>query len=275
VGAVPLFLVLASASLHASWNLVVKSSVDRLLAAWSQVAFGALVFAPVLVAAGVPRRVLPAIAASSLVHVVYGLVLVAAYERGAISLVYPVARGIAPVLVTAVAAVLLDDIPSAGGLVAIGFVVWGVTWVASGSNSRGLGWALATGSAIAAYTLIDGAAVRSLDTALPYTSAVFVGTAVLYTPVIALRRSSASVKRGFRTEWRRHLLAGTASAGAYALVLAAARLAPLGLVAAFRETSVLFGVIGGWLILREPDARARLRGASLIAVGLGVLVLVA
>jgi drug/metabolite transporter (DMT)-like permease len=184
-----------------------------------------------------------------------------------------VARGIAPVLVTVTAALLLRDRPSAGGLVAIGFVVAGVLWVAKGKNRRGIGWALATGATIAAYTTIDGATVRTLETAVAYTGAVFVANAIWYVPVIVLRRSRQEVLFAVRTEWWRHLFAGAASIGAYALVLTAARLAPLGLVAAFRETSVLFGAAGGWLILKEREARRRLRGASLIAAGLVVLVL--
>ncbi len=273
MAAVPLLLVLGSALLHASWNLVVKSANDRLLAAWAQAVFGGLVFVPVLVSIGLPSSVLPAVLVSSFVHLLYGLGLVAAYDRGELSLVYPVARGIAPVLVTASAALLLNDIPSTGGLVAIGFVAAGVLWVAKGNDRRGLGWALATGAAIAAYTTIDGASVRTLDTALAYTGAVFVANAIWYVPVVAVRRSRQEVVTAIRAEWWRQLFAGMASIGAYALVLTAARLAPLGLVAAFRETSVLFGAAGGWLILREQEAKRRLRGAALITIGLAVLVL--
>jgi len=87
------------------------------------------------------------------------------------------------------------------------------------------------------------------------------------------RRSLSGAISGLRLEWRRHVLAGIASAGAYALVLSAARLAPLGLVAAFRETSVIFGTLGGLWLFKEPAARSRLKGAALIAAGLVVLVL--
>lgn len=268
-------MVLAAALLHATWNLVIKGSDDRLLAAWAQVAFGALVFAPVLLATGIPVRVLPAVVSSSVVHLLYGLALVAAYERGDLSLVYPVARGSAPVLITAAAVLFLDDLPPPGGLVAIALVASGVVSVAGRLRTSGLGWAAITGVAIATYTSIDAAAVRSLESAAPYTIAVFVGNGLLFVPVVAMRRSVAAVAAGLRAEWRRHLLAGAASAGAYMLVLAAARLAPLGLVAALRETSVLFGVAGGWLVLGERGARRRLLGAALIAAGLAVTVVAA
>lgn len=266
-------LVLASAALHASWNLAVKASRDRLVAAWAQVTFGAIVFLPVLVVAGLPTSALPSIVASGLVHLAYGLTLVAGYERGDLSLVYPVARGLAPVLVTVAAAVLLDDVPGAWGAVAIVVIVGGVLLTAAGGVRHGLGWAAATGCLIATYTLIDGAAVRGLDGSVAYTTAVFAMNGLVYLPVVLLRRRPAAIVAALRRDGLKQLFGGVASALAYVLVLAAARLAPLGIVAALRETSVLFGVIGGWAVLGEPAARSRLRGAAFIAVGLVVLVL--
>jgi drug/metabolite transporter (DMT)-like permease len=268
-----LTLVLASAVLHASWNLVVKASSDRLVAAFAQVTMGALAFAPFLLFVDVPWEAWPWFVASSLVHLAYGLTLVGAYERADLSLVYPVARGAAPVLVTVLAALVLDDVPSAAGLVAIAFVISGVLFVAQGSSrSGGMRWALATGALIATYTLIDASAVRRLDSAFGYTVCVFLGNAAVYVPTILRLRGARLVRSALRREGGRHLAAGTASALAYVLVLAVARLAPLGLVAAFRETSVVFGALGAWLLLGEHHARRRLLGAVLIAAGLAVLV---
>lgn len=268
----PLALVLSSAMLHASWNLLIKSSADRLVTAWAQVVAGGVAFLPFLVVLGVPWEALASIVASGIVHLAYGLLLVAAYDHADLSLVYPIARGTAPVIVTAVAWFALDDRVSAVGAVAIGLVVVGVLSVAAGSSRRGLGLALATGVAIAGYTLIDGAAVRTLDGAIAYTFAVFVSNSVFYTAYVVTRRPPAVIAVIVRANWPAMLFGGLASAGAYALVLAAARLAPLGLVSAFRETSVLFGVLGGWLLLGERSSRARITGAVSIAAGLGVLV---
>ena len=266
-------LVLASALLHASWNLIVKGSQDRLIAGFAQAAFGAIVFSPVLFISGIPTEVWPAIALSSFIHLTYTVTLVTAYNHGDMSLVYPVARGTAPILVTIAAALLLDDVPSVAGMLAIALAVGGVFWVAAGKNRNGIWWAILTGGIIAAYTVNDAAAVRSLEAALPYTIATFFGQTLLLIPVIMWRRSLTQAVTSLRMEWRRHLFAGMASAGAYALVLSAARLAPLGLVAAFRETSVVFGTLGGLWILKEPAARSRLKGAALIAAGLVVLVI--
>ncbi|NNC42597.1 MAG: EamA family transporter [Acidimicrobiia bacterium] len=274
MSALPLVLVLSSAVLHASWNLVVKSSNDRLLAGWAQVVAAALVMSPLVVLNPIPARILPFVALSAAVHTLYISSLVAAYERGELSLVYPVARGTAPLIVTIAAATLLDDIPSAGGIAAILLVVIGILWLARGTNTNGLGWALVTAVTIASYTLIDGASVRTLDTAVGYTGAVFIGNAILLTPTVLVRRGFASIRQILIVEGGRNLLGGAASAAAYVLVLVAARLAPLGLVSAFRETSVVIGALAGWLVLSEPDGLRRLRGASLVAVGLGVLVFI-
>ncbi len=264
--------MLTSALLHASWNLIVKGSQDRLIAGFSQAAFGAMAFGPILFFTGIPTDVWPAIVVSSFIHLAYVLALITAYDHGDMSLVYPVARGTAPILVTVAAIFLLDDVPTVSGLIAIGLVVAGVLWVGLGKDRKGAGWAVLVGAIIASYTLNDAAAVRSLDAALPYTIATFWGQTALLIPVIVKRRSLTGAIAGLKAEWPRHVFAGIASAGAYALVLSAARLAPIGLVAAFRETSVVFGTLGGLWLLKEPAARGRLKGSALIAAGLVVLV---
>jgi drug/metabolite transporter (DMT)-like permease len=265
-------LVLAAALLHASWNLIVKASADRLTAEWAQAAFGAIVFAPFLIVQGIPTEAWPSILISGSVHLTYGLTLVGAYNRADLSLVYPVARGSAPLLVTIFAALLLNDTPELGGLVAIGLVVAGVMLIGLRRGSHGLGWALATGALISTYTLIDGAAVRDLDGSFSYTISVFAVNAILHIPIMWALRGRVRIVAAIRAEGWRHVVAGAASAGAYVLVLIAARIAPLGLVSAFRETSVLFGALGAWFILKEPLAGKRLQGAALIALGLAVLV---
>jgi drug/metabolite transporter (DMT)-like permease len=267
-------LTLGSAVLHASWNLVVKSSNDRLVAAWAQVSFGALVFAPFLIASGIPWEAWPSLVASTLVHLVYGLTLVAAYSRGDLSVVYPVARGSAPVLVTIGAVVFLADWPGVIGATAIFLVVAGVLLTGLRGRGHGLPWALAVGALIATYTVIDGAAVRDLDGSFSYAVTLTIFNACAYIPVLVAVRGPRRMFGALRTEWWRHVLGGTASVGAYALVLIAARHASLGLVAAVRETSVVWGALGGWLLLGEAGGRRRFEGAALIALGLMLLAVV-
>lgn len=268
-----LLLVLAAAVLHAGWNLIVKASPDRLVAVSAQMVLGTVVSLPILVFQEIPFRAWPYLLASSIVHLGYMLALVAGYDRGDLSVVYPIARGSAPVLVTLGAAVFLDDVPGGWGLVAIGLVVLGILMVGLQGSAHGAGWALGTAVFVAGYTMIDGAAVRSLDESLPYTLTVFVAMTAVLLPVALWRRGPKGVATALRTGWRSHLLAGSASVVAYALVLGAARISPLGLVSALRETSVLFGALGGWLLLKEAMGRKRLRGAVLIAAGIVTLVI--
>jgi drug/metabolite transporter (DMT)-like permease len=265
-------LVLGSALLHASWNLVVKRSADRLVAAAAQMTFGAFVSLPLLAARGLPPGAWHFLAATSVVHLGYVLTLVRAYDRGDLSVVYPVARGTAPVIVTAGAALLLDDAPSGWGVAAVVLITLGILTLGVRGRPRGVGWALATSGFIAAYTMIDGAAVRALDDSVAYTLAAFVGIAVVLVPYTLWRRGVPRVAASLAAEWPSHLLAGSASVVAYALVLAAARVSPLGLVSALRETSVLFGALGGALLLKEGSAAARVRAAALIAAGMALLV---
>jgi len=248
-----------------------KASTDRLVAAWLQVTAGALVFLPVLVVGGFPVERWSSVVVSSVIHLGYGLTLVGAYNRGDLSLVYPIARGIAPVLVTLGAVVLLDDVPDVLGMVAVALIAGGILSVIH-RPGRGVPWALATGILIAGYTLVDGAAVRAGGESVRYTVAVFCGNALLLSVVTLYRRGHRQMFAGVRGDGWRNLAGGIASAIAYILVLTAARRAPLGLVAAVRETSVVFGALGGWLILKEPFGRTRVRAAMVIAVGLALLV---
>jgi drug/metabolite transporter (DMT)-like permease len=230
-----------------------------------------MAFAPVLLFTGLPEGVWGFVALSGVVHLGYGLSLVAAYDRGDLSAVYPIARGTAPALVTLGAALLLGDQIGWAGLVAVGLIVGGIIAIGLTGRPRGVGWAIITGLFITSYTLIDGHAVRQLDTALAYTVCVFIVNAMFYVPVVVWWRGVQGVAAGIRTDWWKQLLGGSASATAYILVLMAAREAPLGLVSAVRETSVIFGALAGWLILREHLGGRRVAAALSIAVGLALI----
>lgn len=264
-------LVLASAGLHASWNLLIKASGDRLVTAAGQVVLGSLAFAPALIWTGIPTGALPWVAASALIHLAYGLSLVAAYERGDLSAVYPIARGTAPALVTIGSVVMLGDRVEPSAVIAITLIVAGIVAIGLAGHRHGLGWAVVTGLFITAYTLVDGHAVRGLETAVGYTATLFLANGVLYGVTVVAVRGVDRVRAGIAADWRRQLGGGIASVIAYTLVLAAARLAPLGLVSAVRETSVVIGALAGWLVLREPLGRRRLAAAVAIAAGLMLL----
>jgi drug/metabolite transporter (DMT)-like permease len=181
--------------------------------------------------------------------------------------VYPLARGAAPVLVLAVSVVFLSAAFPA--LAALGVVAGGagVRRVRGGSAGAGAdAWlALAVGACIAGYTLVDNEGLRHADP-LPYLWLVLVVPAVAY--AASLGRARVGEALGWRT-----LAAGVGMFAAYALTLAALRLAAAAPVAAVRETSIVVGVALGALVLHEPVGKARFAGASIIVLGVAAIAL--
>jgi drug/metabolite transporter (DMT)-like permease len=267
-------LVLGSALLHAGWNLAVKRSGDQLVAMWGANALGGLLLAPLLLVIGAPAAdAVPYLLGSAIVHVAYSLLLTRAYAATDLSVAYPVARGISPLLTALGGAVLLDDPLNGTGyagvaLVTIGLIGLGLT----AGRRRGLGWAVATGVAITSYTLIDAAGVRAGEESLRYVIGLMATSGALLTTVVFAARGGRLMAAARRAGWPGLIGAGLASLAAYALVLAAIRLAAVGHVAGLREASVVFGAIGGWVILHEPLGARRTTGASVVAAGLIVLV---
>ena len=261
-------LVLVAAMLHAGWNFVVKDSSDRLVAIWAVVAGATAVNLVVLAVAGLPdRKVWGWIGVSAVIHVGYNLALVAAYDRTDFSVAYPIARGIAPVIVTVAGVALLGDVVAPIGIVGVLLVTASLAVVAYGVTRNGVGWALATGAFIAGYTVVDGAGVRAGDESLRYLAALFAVQFVPLTLVVVKRRGTATIRqRLFAHPWRL-LGAGVGSAGAYLLVLIAARTAPLGLVSGLRETSTAFGVLLAVLFLDEHVSRKHWLAVGLAAFG--------
>ena len=269
-----LIAVLAAALLHASWNLVLKSSSERLVAASAQVALAGLAFLPILVWRGFPIEVLPFLLASAVVEVGYIFALATAYDRADLSFVYPIARGTAPVLIAAGAFFGLSDRVTGLGWIALALICGGVLTIGlSAPTRRGAQWSLVTGFLIATYVTIDGAGVRRTSDALAYTAALFLMTATLLIPLALVLRGRAVVGSAVKAEWKKQLLAGVASLGSYSLLLYASRSAPLSLVSAARESGVLFATLLGWWFLDERVHRLRLVAALLIALGVVLLAL--
>lgn len=266
-------LALVSAVLHVSWNLIVKAGNDRLLAQWGVTCAGALLFLPVLAIYGLPDAdTWPFVAASAMIHVVYSLSLVQAYEQGDLSAAYPVARGFAPLLSAVGAAVLLHDSLPILGYLGILLVTGGLVAVAYRGASRAtVGWALVTALTISLYTVVDAAGVRLGDESVRYVITLFVLHSLLLTCVVTVRRGVQRMVAGGRTSARSYVAGGVGSIAAYGLVLAAVRFAPLGYVAALRESSVILGAIAGCYLLKEPFGGNRTAGAAVVALGIGLM----
>lgn len=265
-------LAVAAAALHASWNLAVKASGDRLVTTCAQATFGALVFAPFLVVGGLPRGAVDSAVVSSLVHLAYYLCLVTAYRRTDLSVAYPVARGSAPMLVAIGGTVIVHDDLSLQAWIGIAIVSGALLALASQLRDRHhLLWPLITGVVISTYTLIDASAVRDSDERMAYVGLLFVLTAVWFLPLVLVRRGVPAFTAVVRANGSRLVGAGGASVVSYALVLLAATHGAVGPVAAVRETSVVFAVVGGRFLLREEVRLQRLLSAAGVAAGAVVL----
>ena len=286
-----LALVLGAGALHAGWNLILKRSSERLLvSAWALLA-GALAFTPLVVRAWPPPAgVWPLATASCAVYLVYYTGLSRAYGRGDFSLIYPVARGASPAMLTLWAVLFLVERPSPMGLLGIGTILCGLvvlggaplwsrrraggTVLKPGSDllrehGRGAGMALLVALCISVYTALDGAGVRLWEP-IPYVVLVFGLSGIGLLGLLALRERS----RVFRV-WRTQPMAVAAIAvmmlGAYAMVLRSFQIAPVSYAGAGREVGIVFAALAGWLLLGERFGRIRTVGAVLVFAGIGLL----
>jgi drug/metabolite transporter (DMT)-like permease len=265
-------LALASAGLHAVWNLVAKRSADPFLALWGQFFFAAVIGGFLLaVTGGLPATGWAWAAASGAVHLPYLVALAWAYHRGDFSVAYPLARGGGALLAGFGGIVLLGDDVTTWTLAAIVTVVAGMTLLAAGARPAGVRAALFVALTIGVYTVIDSHAARTVasDT---YALAVFGAGGIAVTGYgLAVGRSPAMVA-ALRTHWRQFTLTAVISMVTYGLVLAAVRRAPVGYVTALRESSVLLAAFFGWRYLDERSMRRRGVAASVILAGLVLLV---
>jgi drug/metabolite transporter (DMT)-like permease len=265
--------VLLAAFLHAAWNAVVKGAGDKLLTAIVVAGSAALIAALVLPFLPQPDPASwPYIATSASIHVVYFVMIAYAYHLADMSQTYPLMRGTAPFLVAAVSALVLrESLPSLSwiGISLISFGVLSMVSIKQEGDGKGIALALFNAVIIASYTLVDGFGVRHSDASTAYTLWVFLLTGVpLVCWVIVANR-----RRAFRhigANWVVGLLGGSGPLVAYSLVLWAMTKAPVAVVAALRETSILFGTIISVLVLKERLGR-RLAAACIIALGAIVL----
>jgi drug/metabolite transporter (DMT)-like permease len=272
VSAAALGLALGAAFLHAFWNVFLGRSKDVEAATAVVLVFSVLLFAPVAAFAGhVTWAAAPWIAASSALELAYFALLAAAYRRSEVSLVYPVARGLAPVavLVIAVAAGRSTSTGQVLGVIAVGTGVFLVRGLARKADTRGLLFGVAIACCIAGYTLVDKEGVRHASP-IPYLELVLAGPAFVYLAAMLVTRGRAAVRAEIRPV---NGLLAAAGFGAYSLVLAALQLAPAASVAAVRETSVVIATALAALVLRERVSAKRIAGAALVAGGVAVLAL--
>jgi drug/metabolite transporter (DMT)-like permease len=229
------------------------------------------------------RGVWPYARASAALEAGYFTTLAVAYGRGDFSLVYPLARGAAPLLLAVGAALVLHERPSPGGLAGLAVLAAGLALVGGASfwrrkhpgnpgGSRGAGWALGVALFIALYSLVDGAAVRRFPP-VPYTLLVFALGALLAAPPLLLLRGARALGDEWRRSWRRIPVVGAFSLFSYILVLRAYQIAPVAYVGAVREVSIVLAALAGWRLLGEGFGPTRTVGALLVFTGIALIAL--
>ncbi|HKA73987.1 MAG TPA: EamA family transporter [Xanthobacteraceae bacterium] len=267
--------VLFAAACHAGWNAAVKKGLDP-LATTVLISIGAaLVALPLVPFTGLPAGAAwPWVAASVLIHLVYFAALIESYRAGDMGQVYPIARGSAPLLTAAGTALTIGERIGAQAWLGVVLLAGGVLFMSlrggrelARLDRRAVGFALFTAITICAYSLVDGIGARLAGTAHAYSAALFVGIG----PVMlayALARRGGGVMPAMRRHWGTGLAGGALQLGSYGIAIWAMTVAPIAIVAALRETSVLFGALIAVAALGEPLRPVRIVAALAIVAGL-------
>ena len=273
--------VLIAALLHALWNSLVKSAGDKFMTSARVCLWCGLVSLVVALLTPVPASVAaPFVVASAIIHVLYFVLVGRLYRNADLSVVYPLMRGFAPLIATAVAAAWLGERPTPlalGGVLALvaGVLTMGANGLAQGRiDAATLRYALLNSAVIAIYSVIDGEGGRlagpGMAHAFGYNAWADGLTAMLYAPLLVAWRGR-DVWSEFAREPGRAAAGGLAAFIGYALVVWAMTQAEIGAVAALRECSVVFAALIGVLALGEPFRRVRGAATLLILAGVAAL----
>ncbi|HET7472752.1 MAG TPA: DMT family transporter [Candidatus Limnocylindrales bacterium] len=281
-------LVAGAAVLHVTWNVLLKTAGEPLQAAAIGLTAGAIIVCPValVIWLGDGRPEIPALTlglsvVSGTLEAAYFAFLASAYRRGDLSIVYPIARGSAPLLAVLIGVIVLGERLGPVGSIGVAALLVGILalqrpWQylrAAGREGGGAaGFALLTGVTIAAYSAVDSVAVKG-TTALTYAGLIWVSGIVflwIFYAVYRLRRAAEETTWSAATI-RRAAAGGVITLGAYLMILAAYRVAPLTAVAPLRESAIVLASGWGALRLREADDRTdaarRLGAAALVLLG--------
>ena len=272
-----LCLVLTAALMHACWNAIVKVVSDRLVSlALVNLTHSllALMFLPFV---GLPApESWPFLIASILIHQAYYLGLIMQYRFGDFGQVYPLARGASPLIVAAAAWIWAGEQLAPWALLAIMLITGGILSLAlsgqgQNNNRQAVAWALFTALNIAAYSVADGLGGRASGNAAAYIAWLFLCDGLPLPLLLPLFRSRQQLALALRRYWRPGVIGGTLSATAYGMVIWVMSQAPLAMVTALRETSVIAAALIGAMVLREPFGTRRLLAAGLVALGVVLL----
>lgn len=281
----PLFaiaILIVSAVLHTSWNLLIKQAEDKYIVTYWMVAFGGVFALIALFFTGLPPREMWAFAVISVcIEVIYFTALSYAYHDNDFSLIYPVARGAAPAFLVVWSFLFLHERLTTGGTIGLiliigGLVIIGVNTLTQAHvthvHFKGVAVALFIALLISIYSAIDGSAVKN-GYALPYVMSMFALVPFVTTPLIFRQYEWARIKDSLVKQPFRVPLAGVLGVLAYLMAVFAYSIAPLSYAGAVREVSVVFGALTGWWFLNERMGGVRLLGAFIIFAGIVLIAL--
>lgn len=271
-----ILFLLFSAVLHTAWNLLLKQSSRKYIVTWWAILLGAGLFLPILFFTGLPiREAWSLLLVSVLVETAYFVVLSLAYREADFSLVYPLARGSAPLMIVVWSVLFLQERLTPGGMAGLGIIIFGLLMVGGSDllagtqtpRRSGVLLAFVLALLISIYSVIDGAAVKQTP-AFPYTILVFFLSPVLAAPLVFQRYGWQILKNELAQNTARILAIGILTVSSYLLTLAAYAMAKVSYSGAVREVSVVMGALAGWLFLGEKLARLRVWGALVIFGGI-------
>jgi drug/metabolite transporter (DMT)-like permease len=267
--------VLFAAACHASWNALIKRRLDPFsTTAIITVACGVVVL-PTLPVVGMPPLVAwPWVIASVVLHIAYYIGLTEAYRTGDLSQVYPIARGSAPLMTALISTTVVGEHLNPAGWIGIVTLAGGVFLLSAHGgrdlvriDKRAVGFAFFTAVTICGYSLVDGIGARTAGNPHAYAAWLFVCDGVCMA-VFALARRGMSIVTDARGYWKTGLLGGALSVVSYWIAIWAMTVAPIAIVAALRETSVLFGAVLAIVFLKEPLRAGRIVAAVVVVAGL-------
>ena len=269
--------VLLGALFHASWNAIVKAQDDHSLAALVVAVMAGLSGLPLMLALPAPPvAAWPYLVASSLIHIGYFALVGFAYRSADLGVAYPLTRGSAPLLTALIAFVFFTEALAWNGWLAIVILAAGIVMLSADALMRGgltrhAALAVATNAGvIVAYTLVDGLGARVAGSGFVYGAWLLAGTGFCVLVFALLTRRQAFFREAQKI-WRPGLVAGVLVLPSYGIALWAMTQAPIGLVAALRETSVLFAAVIGARLFGEPFGPRRWIALTLIAGGIVLL----
>jgi drug/metabolite transporter (DMT)-like permease len=269
-------IVLIAALAHAIWNGLVKNSEDKLLSL-TFVRFIGMVLGLIVIIThpSMDMSILPYVLLASCIHFVYFYCLINTYQLGEFSQVYPISRGLAPLLVLFAGLFVVQDKLTSWQIMGTLFICVGLMYLASGKQKIAIAplvFAVATAFCIAGYTLVSGVGVRLSESFWVYAAwlELVTGAGVLIFSFV--RRGNETVAYGIRN-WKYGGLTGVLSIGGYSAALWAMTKLPISSVAALRETSIIFAALIGGYVLKEKFALGRVVASIIVVAGIACLIL--